>query len=423
VVIAPHCNAVALLQVFVGEPFGIYATIRYTSGLAQESYSGKVSGTPVSPPLAEAKAPSLNSPDITRRLWPRLLAAILFFGCLEALIFHSGLYASLINPDSGAGWVESLLRNEIRRAKPNRNQVLAVGNSRMALLPRVVNEMKGQTGYTFASIALGGTSPRGWYYELRAVDPSARAYAAIVIPSDDYDELDGFKDLADRETDPYYLVNLLRLRDLLDFPRSYRDNKLKWRAAESILLKGLFYKRDILDFLANPAQRLAQVRLFRQGTADWVYGYKGEPANLTGLTVDWDRKVAHFPDGLTAYQRGFINDSLFTPLPPDREHNTVYFRYWFGRIVDRYRDSGTKIILLRVPRAPVSPPYHSPKRDSSIRQLASRPNVIVLDEHLFDELERPEFFFDAIHLNGDGMMKFSRILAIDVRNHLGAPRS
>lgn len=360
-------------------------------------------------------------PDITRKLWPRLLAALLSFACLEALLFHTGLYASIIKPDSGAGWVESLLRNELRRAKPDRNQVLAVGHSRMALLPRVANQMKAETGYTFATIALGGTSPRGWYYELRAVDPTARAYAAIVIPSDDYDELDGWEDYADRETDPYYLVNRLQLRDLLDFPWSYRDHKLQWRAVESILFKGLIYKQDFRDFLANPAARMAQVRQFRRGSGDWVYDYGGLPENLAGLTIDWDHKVARFPDRLTAPQRDLINNTLFTPLPPDRGRQTEYFRYWFGRIVDRYRDSGTKIIFLRVPRAPVSPPDRPPKRDSSIRQLASRPNVIVLDEHRFDELERPELFGDPLHLNGDGMQKFSRILAIEVRNHLRSP--
>jgi hypothetical protein len=116
----------------------------------------------------------------------------------------------LIKPDSGAGWVESLLRNEIRRPKTDRNQVLAVGHSRMALLPRIANQMKAETGYTFATIALGGTSPRGWHYELRAVDPSADSYAAIVIPSDDFDEPDAWDDLANRETDPYYLINRLR---------------------------------------------------------------------------------------------------------------------------------------------------------------------------------------------------------------------
>ena len=346
------------------------------------------------------------------------MAAVVFFASLEALLFHSGLYASLIKPDSGAGWVESLLRNEMRRAKPNRNQVIAVGHSRMALLPRVANQMTGETGYTFATIALGGTSPRGWYYELRAVDPTAHAYAAIVIPSEDYDEPDQFEDLANRETDPYYLVNRLQVGDLLDFPWSYRANMLKWRAAEAILLKGLMYKRDLLDLLAHPSARMAEVRLFRQGSADWVYDYKGDPADLRGLTIDWDRKMAQFPARLNAAQRDLINKTLFTPAPPDAGHEREYFRYWFGRIVDRYRDSGTKIIFLRVPRAPVSPPDHPP-RDSSIRQLASRPNVIVLDEHLFDTLERPEFFGDPLHLNGEGMVRFSRILAAEVRGRLG----
>jgi hypothetical protein len=354
-----------------------------------------------------------------RTLWPRLLWALVFFAGIEALLFHSGLYASLVQPDSGAGWVESLLRNELRRAKPDGNQVLAVGHSRMALLPRVANEMKAQTGYTFATIALGGTSPRGWYYELRAVDPSAHAYAAIVIPSDDYDEPDGQEDLADRETDPYYLVNRLQLRDLFDFPWSYPDNKLKWRAVESILLKGLIYKRDFLELLENPAARMAQVRLFRQGSADWVYDYRGIPADLTGLTIDWDHKVAHFPDRLSAAQRDLINRTLFAPVPANRGRETAYYHYWFGRIVDRYRDSGTKIMFLRVPRAPVSPPEKATSIDSSIRQLASKPNVIVLDEHRFDELERPELFGDPLHLNGDGMVKFSRILAREVESHLG----
>lgn len=391
--------------------------------MAPPSPPDQIDGAAGSPTFAEVRPPSPESPDITRKVWPRLLAAVLFFIGLEGVLFHSGLYALLIKPDSGAGWVESLLRNEMRRAKPDGNQVLAIGHSRMALLPRVANAMQAETGYTFATIALGGTSPRGWYYELRAVDPTARAYAAIVIPSDDYDEPDWGQDSADRETDPYYLVNRLQLRDLLDFPWTYRSTRLKWRAVELMLLKGLVYKQDFLDFLSNPGQRLADVRLFRQGSANWVYDYKGDPENLTGLTIDWKHRVAHFPDRITPQQRDLIDRTLFTPLPPDRGHETEYYRYWFGRIVDRYRNSRTKIIFLRVPRAPVSPPDHPPKLDSSIRQLASRPNVIVLDEHRFDELERPEFFGDPLHLNGEGMVRFSRILATEVRNHLGPPGS
>jgi hypothetical protein len=46
----------------------------------------------------------------------------------------------------------------------------------------------------------------------------------------------------------------------------------------------------------------------------------------------------------------------------------------------------------------------------------------VLDEHLFDQLERPDFFWDAWHLNGAGMNVFSRLLATEVRRVLGPPK-
>jgi hypothetical protein len=91
--------------------------------------------------------------------------------------------------------------------------------------------------------------------------------------------------------------------------------------------------------------------------------------------------------------------------------------------VDYYRGSGTKLIFLRVPRAPVSPPDPPPKPNSAIRQIASQPNVIVLDERLFNQLEHPELFWDAQHLNKPGMEQFSRILAAEVRRVLGPPQT
>jgi hypothetical protein len=97
-------------------------------------------------------------------------------------------------------------------------------------------------------------------------------------------------------------------------------------------------------------------------------------------------------------------------------------RYWYGRIVDYYRRSDTKLIFLRVPRAPTSPPDAPPKLNSAIRQIASQPNVIVLNEALFNQLERPELFWDAQHLNRPGMEQFSRILAAEVRRALGPPK-
>ena len=132
--------------------------------------------------------------DVKGGLAARLFAAVVIFAGLEGLIFHSGLYARIIEPDSTTGFMEVQIQNEIRRPKPDRNQVLAVGHSRMALLPRIENEKKPGTGYTFATIGLGGTTPRTWYYALRAVDPDAHNYAAILIPEDDYNEPDTWGD-------------------------------------------------------------------------------------------------------------------------------------------------------------------------------------------------------------------------------------
>jgi hypothetical protein len=112
---------------------------------------------------------------------------------------------------------------------------------------------------------------------------------------------------------------------------------------------------------------------------------------------------------------------LFPAERPGEGRETAYLRYWYGRIVDYYRGSGTKLIFIRVPRAPLSPPDEPPKMDSAVRQIASQPNVVVLNENLFNALERPELFWDAWHMNRAGMEQFSRALATAVDNVLGSP--
>ena len=348
---------------------------------------------------------------------------MLFFGAFEGILFHTGFYSSFIEPDSTTGSLEVQLRNEIRRPKLNRNQVLAVGHSRMALLPRVVNEEKPGTGYTFGTIGLGGTSPRIWYYALRAVDPTARTYAAIVIPTDDFNEPDSYDYQSERETDLHYLIARLSLRDLVDFPWTHRSKQLQWVAFRGIILKGFVYKRDFLEFLAHPLARIAKARYVATDSAGWYYGYGGVDENLAGLRIDWQHKTMLFPDRVPEEKRKQIQNMLFPTPPPYEGRETAYLRYWYGKIIDYYRGSGTKLIFMRVPRAPTSPPDPAPKLNSAIRQIASQPDVIVLDEHLFDQLEHPDLFWDAWHLNRSGMEAFSHLLATEVRRVLGPPKS
>jgi hypothetical protein len=375
-------------------------------------------GVPVS--LASTSLASKHLPP-KFALWPRLLATVCCFAALEGLIFHTGLYASIIEPVSTAGGLELRIRAEIERPKPDRNQVLAVGHSRQALWPKFANEMQPSTGYTFASIGLGGTSPRTWYYSLRAVDPGAHTYAAILIPEDDYNEPDTGPDPAEQDVDLHYLIARLGLRDLIEFPESYHSTARKWGAFESILLKGLVYKTDFQQFLEHPWNRVEKAQFYAQGSAGWAYDYGGDARTLAGLEIDWAHKILRFPPGVAEADQRDAAQELFPDLPSDEGHETAYLRYWYGRILDYYRGSGTKIFFVRVPRAPTSPPEEPVKLHTAVRDLIGQPNVIVMDEHLLDPVEHPENFWDGWHLNRKGMQEFTRIVVAEICKALGPP--
>jgi hypothetical protein len=349
----------------------------------------------------------------------RFVFAAAVFCLVEAGVFHSGFYASILEPTSAAGQVETLIRNENTRQVQDRNQVLAVGDSRMGLLPRMANEER--VGYTFASIALGGSTPRSWYYMLRDTDPTARRYAAVVIPMNDYDARDFLEDLSGRITDLYYLAARLRIADLAEFSRSFPTRQLQWTAVRGILLRGLVYKRDFQEFVQNPGKRWEDVKLYREGSAGWYYSFVPEAHSLEGLKVDWEKKKIEFPPGLTETQRQSIANVMLEAPAPQTGRYAAYLRHWLGKIVVHYRGSGTRLIFLRIPRGPLPRPETPPPFASPIRELAGVKDAVLLDEHRFDELERLELFGDARHLNAEGIRRFSKILAEETRRILGPP--
>ena len=189
-----------------------------------------------------------------------------------------------------------------------------------------------------------------------------------------------------------------------------------------MLLKGLLYKADFLAFLANPGSRIDHVRRSNRESADWMYEYRETEDSLAGLEIDWQRRTARFPDRFTRDQRRSLTDALLHEPFPQTGRYTEYLADCYARVLDYYRGSGTKLIFLRVPRAPVSPPNQTPKLNSAVRRLRFEPDVVLLDEHLFDELERPEFFRDPWHLNRAGLDRFSRILAAEAWKGAGLPQ-
>jgi lysophospholipase L1-like esterase len=50
-----------------------------------------------------------------------------------------------------------------------------------------------------------------------------------------------------------------------------------------------------------------------------------------------------------------------------------------------------------------------------VDELRKRPWVKIIDPRVFEPLEKPELFFDYIHLNTDGRKLFSPLLADTVK--------
>jgi len=353
---------------------------------------------------------------VTRRFSvpARLGLALLLFFAIDALAFRTGWYVSILEPNSTAGFLETYLNIEERRPVGRYRQVLAVGDSRMGLKTRVANVLTGNTGCSFGTISVPGTTPRCWYYMLREVDPGCDRYDAILVPLDGYDDR-SWENQADRDLDINYLTPLLRVTDLPRFVFSYPSWPNRAHAAEAVLLKGLVYQHDFQAFLEHPHTRLEAARLQEEHAQEWYYNAVWERHSLAGMSVDWNAKTVTLPDWLGPDKRRETEHILLEDPKSISADYASYRRQWLGAILDRYRGSRTRFIFLRLPRGPVlRPDLPPPDPNSTVRQFAAAGRIVLLPENMFDSLERPELFGDALHVNEEGGYQFSMMLAGEI---------
>ena len=352
-----------------------------------------------------------------------LLALAGLFG-VDAALFRTKLYPQLLDPDSAAGQFELTLRREQQaQLHYGDNLVACLGDSRLGLAPREAARVEPQTGYFLRLAGVAGSDPRTWYYMLRDLDPSRRRYRAIVFAVNDYDDEDGQYDPADDIRPLHYVINRLRLNDVPEFFRAFPPGLLQWDAFRGSLLKGFVYEADIRDFLVNPMKRIRYVRLVNRGWPEWTWNYQESERNMVGLRIDWAAWKATFPAGADQAQRDSVRDFLMYPPAPQIGRYAAFRRRWFGKIFELYRASPTKIIFVRLARGPVPRPDNLVrKKSSSIREFARRPDVLLVPEHALDSLEHPEFYKDAMHLNREGVQRFSVMLAQQVGALLGSPQ-
>lgn len=349
------------------------------------------------------------------------LAALCALFAWDALLFRTPIYPSILEPSSSTGLFELTLRRELQyQAQRGDNLIVTLGDSRFAYLPRIANQFAADHGYMFGNAGVAGGDARCYYYMLRDLDPRANRYRAVMLAVNDYDDEDITENNADDLRDLHFLIARLRFADAAGFALSFTSAAHRWEVVRGSIWKGFVYQRDFQAFLEHPAKRLADVDLIRGGWAEWTYNYEEDPSTLAGLEIDWDAWQVRFPPSATEVQKATVRGFLMHPAAPQTGLLAAYRREWYGRILDRYRGSRTKVIFVRLPRGPVARPDNLVKKlSSSIREFAARPGVILMDEHAFESLERPDLFKDGLHLNREGAARFSAMLAAETKRILG----
>ena len=156
-------------------------------------------------------------------------------------------------------------------------------------------------------------------------------------------------------------------------------------------------------------EREVGLKWARDGSAEALAQYTPPGRNVTGLTMDWTAmRIVHYPDSMDEPARKEARRFLLRNPPPPHLHQR-YLQKWYGKIVDHYRGSQTRLIFTRLPRGPL-PRQYPTEQPGLLREYAAHGRVTLLDEHLFDSLERPELFQDAMHLNAQGSEQFTRTL-------------
>ena len=314
----------------------------------------------------------------------------LLFG-FDASLFRSGVYRPVIEPQSYAGQTDLALR-QAALADPAKRNVLVLGDSRIAegFSSQIANRVAGATT-RFVNAAVPGSTLRCWYYLLREVDPTSARFQAIVLPFDDYEDEDGEWDWADRVLDLRIVAFCLRLNDIWDFTASFRGWSERFEALRGIALRGFALKDDVQDFLLHPSRRMEKARQWKTSGVGWLNGYQGNPGAL--------------PDSYRPQVRKLL---------PQNGRYSAYRRLWLGRILKRYEGTSVRVFAIRVPRGPFPQDHPAGQLGSAVRDVRSD-RLTVIGEKTFASLEKPENFFDDLHLNARGRESFSRLLAQTLR--------
>jgi len=351
-----------------------------------------------------------------------MLYGALLMLAVDALVFHTGIYHRYLNPISTGGQVNMM--TWALHSKDADNAIAVFGDSRVAegFSAKLANESGGKGSTRFINAAIPGTTPRVWYYLLRELDPHANRFAAVAIMLPNYNEC-GEDDLNERVLDFNYLAPILRYSDVFSFPGTFIKPETKTHVAISLILRGLAFKMDVLEFLKNPDKRIKTAAIFRKHWRDSNYNYAGHTDALDGLAVDPEAPGGlRFPPDATPETKRLLQAYMAQmKISQPMDSLAHYHKVWLDKIAARYRNSRTKVVIFEVPRGPLH--YLKPQGPPSatLAELQKKDGFTLLPPETFGGMEHPEYFCDYLHMSGVGRRRFTAEFAPMLRQIAGTP--
>ncbi len=355
---------------------------------------------------------------ISRLREPLRLALAVVVCCMlvDALVYRSGWYAKVAEPDSNMGAVTSMRMLAATEYRQNAHNVLVLGDSRVAEGFSALVASQQQPRLNFINVAIPGSMPRTWWYLLRQFErdgyhPDAVVVGAVYAPRDG-------TDLANWPLDPGHQLPLLQLSDYPDYLASIHADDMRRQVREFLLLPTLSVQNDLRSLLQAPLQRITKLLEYRPGYLASVPLYPGREEHMPALYLNADGALQSWNDATEAQKHAISSHAaeLKTPVPAAiTSANRNYQQTWYLKIADWCLQHHVKLIVFPVPRGP----YHAiqPVRTepSAIRTaLVNHPAAQVLPDDTFDSLETAGYFFDTLHLNHSGRELLSQQLATQV---------
>jgi hypothetical protein len=282
----------------------------------------------------------------------------------------------------------------------------------------VADELGSAAGFKFVTLAEPASTANTWYYMLRDVDPTARRYWAIVVPYGI-----GYEPTSAELLRITTVAPLLRYGDCLTFASAFQQWSGRFRAFTACLLRGSAYQSDVTDLLEHPFARMRSIQQEPTRIQSRAV-YKGRDYDMVGTFYDPKTGQMTFPSRLTEAQRQVIQKSLLQPSQSEMQYSLRLQRDWIPRILKRYSSSSTAIVLTPVPRGPFDElPAFSVAQRAAFPDVTAQKTVLSLPEQTFDFLEKPDYYFDAFHLNSKGRQRFTERLVTELMARVEAAAS